>query len=638
MARPFLARASSALASSAPGAASAAAAAAAALSGFAEPGGRAEADEAEVRVLCVGRGRRPCDWYERWLVFKGTGGRAGRGSGDGVAGGGGGSGTGAGLGAGAADGGGGGSVHGGIAGAADAGPGAASGAGAGASSAAPAGVSSAPARSSSLVALERLLSRGVARAAASQRRPRRLLALLNPVSGRGAVPRLFREVALPAFAAAGVEVDVLETRRAGHAGEAVRALRRERIAELDGIVAAGGDGAFHELLDAVLDPASPPELRTLRLGHLPAGSTDAVACSLHGTRSFFAAVAHVCLGDAGRMDVMETSWWEAEDVVGAAGAVRRGGDVEAGAGGAGKADAGAGASAASGSATGSRSGASSDLVDRSGDSGLGADAPLLSPASRLAGREPSWSAPSDGAFAPAPPPGWAPTSAPSRVRHAACIAAAGFMGEICHAAELPAARRLGPLRYDLLGAWTVVRAPRARARVDVRASRLADSSLDPAPCGSACRSCAAGRAPAEPWRRLAPREWLSLMLIASPCISDKTPAGMARHAHLCDGRGWLVALPWSAGRLGMLKLLLALSSRGLAAGDPAEADIEPAEEAVFAADGLRLDAEGRAVLAQGAEPLRWNLDGEPHKAALLRCRMLHGAVPVFSRGVETTRP
>ena len=38
-------------------------------------------------------------------------------------------------------------------------------------------------------------------------------------------------------------------------------------------------------------------LLSLRLALIPAGSTDAVACTLHGTRSVVTAAFHVALGD-----------------------------------------------------------------------------------------------------------------------------------------------------------------------------------------------------------------------------------------------------------------------------------------------------------------------------------------------------
>lgn len=79
----------------------------------------------------------------------------------------------------------------------------------------------------------------------------------------------------------------------------------------------GGDGVFHEALNGLLEAraaaaasAAPgagelsAALGALRLAHIPAGSTDAVACTLHGTRSAFTAAMHVCLGDSSPLDVL----------------------------------------------------------------------------------------------------------------------------------------------------------------------------------------------------------------------------------------------------------------------------------------------------------------------------------------------
>ena len=64
----------------------------------------------------------------------------------------------------------------------------------------------------------------------------------------------------------------------------------------------GGDGLFQEVLNGALavrraGGAAGAAAERLRLGHIPAGSTDAVACSLHGTRSAATAALHIALGD-----------------------------------------------------------------------------------------------------------------------------------------------------------------------------------------------------------------------------------------------------------------------------------------------------------------------------------------------------
>ena len=68
------------------------------------------------------------------------------------------------------------------------------------------------------------------------------------------------------------------------------------------LLQVGGDGLFQEALNGLLLlRARSPELGDLaarmRLGHIPAGSTDAVAYSLNGTRSELTAALHVALGD-----------------------------------------------------------------------------------------------------------------------------------------------------------------------------------------------------------------------------------------------------------------------------------------------------------------------------------------------------
>lgn len=83
----------------------------------------------------------------------------------------------------------------------------------------------------------------------------------------------------------GLEVCHRDSRRCGcacvqgHAEELVRGLDLDQLQQLDGIVAVGGDGLFAELLTAVLQHKHLSAALQLRLGHIPAGSTDAVACT-----------------------------------------------------------------------------------------------------------------------------------------------------------------------------------------------------------------------------------------------------------------------------------------------------------------------------------------------------------------------
>jgi ceramide kinase len=172
--------------------------------------------------------------------------------------------------------------------------------------------------------------------AISASRPRHVLLILNPNAGSGAAHAHYRNILHPLLSKAGISAKVVVTERAGHAKQiVVDALslslpnsfaaddntRNNNTQELeyDGIVAVGGDGIFHEILNGLLEAQSRQAtiklpghrsqslLSSLRLAHIPCGSTDAVACSLHGSRSVFTAAMHMALGDSTPLDALKVS-------------------------------------------------------------------------------------------------------------------------------------------------------------------------------------------------------------------------------------------------------------------------------------------------------------------------------------------
>lgn len=309
-------------------------------------------------------------------------------------------------------------------------------------------------------------------------RPRHLLVIINPNAGCGQARNLYRTIALPVFCKAGITLQAVETTHCGHAEQLVTNFALSAACEYaDGIVAIGGDGIFNEILNGLLaardrpglDPARAAMLARLRLAHLPCGSTDALACSLNGTRSVFAAAMHVALGDRTPLDVLRV---------------------------------------------------------------------------HVGGQQ----------------------------RFASCIATCGFMSDVVLASERH--RWLGSLRYDITGALTLAANRSYRCRVSYAQGSIAGAlqGTDPGPCSSSCSICrsaslhwahsaasldlesgsrgggaerAAGRIPlSDGARNVVSREplekdwtvveddFMSVMLIVQPCLSDKTPHGMARHGHL----------------------------------------------------------------------------------------------------------
>ncbi|KAK9833420.1 hypothetical protein WJX81_003514 [Elliptochloris bilobata] len=143
----------------------------------------------------------------------------------------------------------------------------------------------------------------------AHQRPGALLVLVNPFGGARRARRTWQRTAEPILEAAGARSVVVETERAGHARELVEGLSAAELESYDGIVAVGGDGLFQEALNGLLavrgsGGKAGVAAERMRLGHIPAGSTDAVACSLHGTRCATTAALHIALGDRTALDVM----------------------------------------------------------------------------------------------------------------------------------------------------------------------------------------------------------------------------------------------------------------------------------------------------------------------------------------------
>ncbi len=148
-------------------------------------------------------------------------------------------------------------------------------------------------------------------------RPKRLLVFVNPHGGRGRAQQVYRDQAEPVFAAAGIECTVVVTQSADHAERYIGQYDGELGDRYDGVVSVGGDGMFNQVCDAVVRRANGGSMETetardlsapkLRLGVIPAGSTDAVAYTLHGTARADAAALHVALGDARMVDALAVS-------------------------------------------------------------------------------------------------------------------------------------------------------------------------------------------------------------------------------------------------------------------------------------------------------------------------------------------
>ncbi|KAH9487790.1 hypothetical protein Btru_068344 [Bulinus truncatus] len=143
------------------------------------------------------------------------------------------------------------------------------------------------------------------------KRPKRLLVFINPFGGKRKGPKIFYEKVRPLFELAGIYSELIITKRQFHARDVIYEYDLQTV---DGLVCVGGDGTFSELLNGLLDRVNSesgieqtfrhiPKSPSLRIGIIPAGSTDAIVYSLVGINDPATSALQIILGDTLGMDV-----------------------------------------------------------------------------------------------------------------------------------------------------------------------------------------------------------------------------------------------------------------------------------------------------------------------------------------------
>lgn len=101
----------------------------------------------------------------------------------------------------------------------------------------------------------------------------KMLVILNPFSGNGKGRRSW-EITRPIFEKAGVEFDLCETNHARHATEIAR---QADLKQYDHVVAVGGDGTFHEVIQGL---KTREDEESISLGLIPGGTGNSVVRSM----------------------------------------------------------------------------------------------------------------------------------------------------------------------------------------------------------------------------------------------------------------------------------------------------------------------------------------------------------------------
>ncbi|CAH8840939.1 unnamed protein product [Trichobilharzia szidati] len=147
-------------------------------------------------------------------------------------------------------------------------------------------------------------------------RPRNLLVFINPYGGAKKSQEIYANQVAPLFHIAKIQTKVIVTTRRDHMTDY---LLENVLDSYDGVVCVGGDGFLAEAVQGLLlherRKANLPlfvdhkpgeiELKPkIRLGVIPAGSTDAACFSIHGTNDVVTAALHIIAGDDIGLDVV----------------------------------------------------------------------------------------------------------------------------------------------------------------------------------------------------------------------------------------------------------------------------------------------------------------------------------------------
>lgn len=144
-------------------------------------------------------------------------------------------------------------------------------------------------------------------------RPKSLLVYINPFGGKKQGKWIYDQKVAPLFRKACISTDVIVTEQANHARNHLET--EANLDKYDGVVCVGGDGMFSEIVHGLVTRTqgenkvdlndSEAELSpcALRIGIIPAGSTDCICFSTVGTNDPVTSALHIIVGDSQPMDV-----------------------------------------------------------------------------------------------------------------------------------------------------------------------------------------------------------------------------------------------------------------------------------------------------------------------------------------------
>ncbi|XP_069766072.1 ceramide kinase isoform X2 [Narcine bancroftii] len=143
-------------------------------------------------------------------------------------------------------------------------------------------------------------------------RPKSLIVFINPFGGKRLGKQIYDEKVAPLFRLASITTEVIVTECANHARDY---LLESDLKKYNGIVSVGGDGMFSEIMHGVIGwtqknacvnqnhPNDELVPCNLRIGIIPAGSTDCICYATVGVNDPVTSALHIIVGDSHPIDV-----------------------------------------------------------------------------------------------------------------------------------------------------------------------------------------------------------------------------------------------------------------------------------------------------------------------------------------------
>jgi diacylglycerol kinase family enzyme len=140
----------------------------------------------------------------------------------------------------------------------------------------------------------------------------------------------------------------------------------------------------------------------------------------------------------------------------------------------------------------------------------------------------------------------------SEPKYVCCIAAYGFMADVIQYSD--GLRLFGPIRYDIVGTYMLFLNKSYRCNIRYKVRRYTENLQqmsrpeDDIECQSECKTCRSaslsadlGEVDEQEWHEVED-DYMSIMVMNHACVSEKSPFGMYRFAHLSNGNMTIISV------------------------------------------------------------------------------------------------